>query len=96
MVMSQIPIRFVISELSGEEMEDLNSNNRIISKMILSRADFELFRYSTGDSIEVEHQDGYRAWCCINDLEVIHDEERVIIIFTLEKEQELIRKTSPR
>jgi hypothetical protein len=94
--MNKISIRFVISELSGEEMEDLNNNNRIVTKMILNRADFELFKYAAGDSIEVEHQDGYRAWCSINDLEVIHDRERVIIIFTLEKEPELIRKTAQR
>ena len=84
--MTPIRVRFVISELSGDEMEDLRNNLKIISKMILSHDDFRLFNYGMGDRIEVENGDGYREWCCIDDLEVIQHEERVILIFTLMKE----------
>jgi hypothetical protein len=90
--MTQIPVRFVIRELSEDEMENLKDNHMVISKMILSPADFELFKYIEGDLIEVENQDGYREWCCINALEIVQAEDRVIIIFTLVKEGQECQK----
>jgi hypothetical protein len=90
--MTQIPIRFVIRELSVDEMDNLKDNHMVISKMILSPDDFELFKYNEGDLIEVENQDGYREWCCINALEVVRADDRVIIIFTLIKESQDCQK----
>jgi hypothetical protein len=90
--MTQIPVRFVIRELSIDEMDNLKDNHMVISKMILSPADFELFKYNEGDLIEVENQDGYREWCCINGLEVVKGDDRVIIIFTLIKESQDCQK----
>jgi hypothetical protein len=84
--MNQIPIRFVIRELSEDEMENLRDNHMVITKMILAPDDFALFRYKQGDLIEVENQDGYRRWCSITDLEIVQGEDRVIIIFSLLKE----------
>lgn len=83
--MNQIPIRFVITQLSEEEIEGLKSNYKIVSKMILSSSDFELFRYHAGDRIEVESPDGYRIWCSIDDLDVLHHGDHIIIIFVLKQ-----------
>jgi hypothetical protein len=94
--MKAVQVRFVISELSGDEMEDLRNNNTIISKMILTNDDFALFKYKSGDRIEVENGDGYREWCCISDLESVHDQERVIIIFTLTRDCESAKSISQR
>jgi hypothetical protein len=81
--MHTIHVRFVISELSEDDIQALRNADVIISKMILTPDDFRLFHYRTGDTIEVENQDGNRLWCRIQELEVVDSNEQVILIFTL-------------
>ena len=81
--MSHIKVRFVISELTTEEVEALTNNEVIISKMILTPDDFALFHYKEGDEIEVETEHGNRMWCVMRHREIISGDERVILIFTL-------------
>lgn len=81
--MRNIPVRFVVSKLSDADVEALKEDRAIISKMILSPEDFELFHYREGDAIEVESRHGDRLWCIIFNLEVVTDKDRVILIFTL-------------
>jgi hypothetical protein len=81
--MNQIQVRFVISELTEQEIDALKDDEIIISKMILSPDDYKLFHYKECDEIEVETEHGNRIWCRIKQLEVISGDERVILIFTL-------------
>lgn len=83
-----IKVTFIIGEINEEEVQSLNNGYFIISKMILTPDDYKLFRYKEGESIEVETAQGYRLWCTINHMEILQDEERVIIIFTLVKATE--------
>src|SRR5688500_15816735 len=81
--MTQVKVRFVISQLTEDEVEALKASHPIIAKMILSPDDYKLFNYNNGELIEVETQNGNRLWCTIRDMEIVDSEERVIIIFTL-------------
>jgi hypothetical protein len=83
--MNPLKITFVIGKLNDEEIEVLNENRPLISKMILSTDDLQLFRYKKGDSIEVESDHGNRLWCVIKDLEIIEKDSDAILIFTLTK-----------
>lgn len=80
-----VKVNFVIGEINDDEVHSLNHGYFIISKMILTPDDYKLFRYQEGGTIQVETDHGYRLWCTINHMEVIKDDERVIIIFTLVK-----------
>jgi hypothetical protein len=86
--MNQVPVRFIVGELSEEDVEALKHSQAIISKIILSYEDFRLFNYREGDTIQVETEHGNRLWCRIKNLEIINNEEAVIIIFTLQHHQE--------
>ncbi|HYG02867.1 MAG TPA: hypothetical protein VD927_10515 [Chryseosolibacter sp.] len=83
--MSAIPVRFVIGQLPEEDIDDLKHDQVITSKLLLSPADFEIFNYKRGDSIEVESNDGYRQWCTILDLEIVKTPVDVILIFSLKR-----------
>ena len=83
--MAPIKVHFVISQLSEGEVEALKDSRSIITKMILFPDDYKLFNYKKGDAIEVETQIGNRLWCTIQDIEVVENEERIILIFTLMK-----------
>jgi hypothetical protein len=78
-----IKITFIIGQLSIDEFEQLKNGYSIISKMILSPDDFRLFHYKQADKIQVETKDGLRLWCSVDHLEILKNEERVILIFTL-------------
>lgn len=81
--MSRVPVRFVISELSEFDMDDLKQGHMISSKMFLTPDDYALFKYGTGDMIEIESENGGRDWCEIHDLEKIETADGVILLFTL-------------
>jgi|GEM_PF-5513894 len=83
--MSQVPIHFVVGELSQEEVEDLKNGQTVISKMLLSFEDFKLFNYHEGDTIEVETAHGYRLWCKIVSLEIVKNSESLVVILKLQK-----------
>ena len=76
-------MRFVIGKLTDAELEMLKSNQPIITKMLLIPEDHRLFHYKEGDEIEVETQEGNRIWTTIRNMEIVENDERVIIIFTL-------------
>ena len=78
-----IKITFIIGQLSYDDFEQLKNGYSLISKMILSVEDYKLFHYKEADKIEVETKDGLRLWCSIDHLEIVQDDERVILIFTL-------------
>jgi hypothetical protein len=79
-------INFIISGIPEEEMEALKEGLTIITKMILTPDDFELFHYNKGGRIQVETGHGNRLWCIIDELEVVESNDRVILIFTLTHE----------
>lgn len=79
-----IRINFVVG-LSEGDFELLESGFNVISKLILTRNDFDIFHYREGDPIQVETEDGNRLWCKILSLEQISEDERVLLIFTLQK-----------
>jgi hypothetical protein len=81
--MNHIHVRFIINELSEDEVVALENDQVIISKLILSHEDYKLFHYREGDAIEVQTDHGYRLWCKIKHLEIVSDDERIILIFTL-------------
>jgi hypothetical protein len=81
--MSEIIVRFVVGDLTDEDLLNLKSDQAVISKLIITPDDFQLFNYREGDRIEVETEDGYRMWCTISNLEIVRNSERVIIILTL-------------
>lgn len=81
--MDSFRMRFIIGKLSEEELLALKDGEPIISKMLLTPQDYRVFHYDKGDMIEAETYDGNRIWTAIREMEVIEDEERVIIIFTL-------------
>jgi hypothetical protein len=85
--MNHIHVRFIINELSEDEVDELKNEHAIITKMILTPDDYKLFHYRQGDTIEVQTDQGYRMWCTIKHLEVVANDERVILIFTLFHEQ---------
>lgn len=85
--MSAVPVRFVIGEVTQFELEDIQHNLTIASKLILTPDDFRLFKYREGDEIEIESEVGQREWCQIRDLEIIEGSDEVIVLFTLERSQ---------
>jgi hypothetical protein len=82
-VMAHLHVRFIINELTELEIKALKNDEVVVSKMILVPDDYKLFHYRKGDSIEVQTAEGYRLWCFIEELEVVADQERIILIFTL-------------
>ena len=85
--MRPIHVRFIINELTEQEVESLKNDEMIITKMILTPDDYQLFHYRAGDSIEVQTEHGNRLWCKIEHLESVSDDSRVILIFTLVRDQ---------
>ena len=83
--MTQVPVRFVVGELSEEDVAALQNDQRIISKLILTPDDYTLFQYREGDCIQVETEHGNRQWCDIINMETVSDDESVVIIFTLKR-----------
>lgn len=81
--MNPIRIRFIIGKLTEDEVDRLRDGMPVISKMILSPDDYQVFNYREGDTIEIETHHGNRLWTTIRNLEVLEDEMRVILIFTL-------------
>ena len=81
--MDSFKFRFIIGKLTNEELEVLKDGGPIITKMLMTPEDFKAFHYKEGNEIEVETQDGNRIWTTITNMEIVEDEERVIIIFTL-------------
>ena len=81
--MNSFKMRFIIGKLTDEELQALKDGEPIISKMLLTPADYKVFHYKKGNEIEVESQDGDRTWVTIQSLEVVEDKAQVIIIFTL-------------
>ena len=81
--MDPIKMRFIVGKLTDEEWQTLNRGELIISKMLLTPDDYEVFHYKEGDEIEAETQDGNRIWTIIRNIEIVEDEQRVIIILTL-------------
>ena len=81
--MGSFRMRFVIGKLTDDELEYLKKGEPVISKMILIPEDYRLFHYKEGDDIEAETQEGNRIWTTIQNMEIVEDPERVIIIFTL-------------
>jgi hypothetical protein len=80
-------VSFVIGQCSEEEIDALKNEHAIITKMIVTEADYELFDYKEGDSIQVETSTGNRLWCTIAHLEQVKNDGKVILIFTLEMAQ---------
>ena len=81
--MGHFHVRFIINELTDHEIDTLKNDEVVISKMILTPDDYQLFHYRKGDSIEVQTAHGFRLWCFIEELEVVADHERIILIFML-------------
>jgi hypothetical protein len=82
-IMDTVNVRFILGEISEEEVEALNDGQTVISKMILPPDDFKLFHYKHGDAIEAETKHGNRIWCTIKHMEILKHEERVITIISL-------------
>lgn len=80
-----VKVNFIIGQLSEEDADALKKGYSIISKMILTPDDYSLFHYKEGEFIQVETDHGLRLWCTITNLEVVKDDKRVIMIFTLAK-----------
>jgi hypothetical protein len=78
-----IPINFVVGVNEGD-FELLESGYNVVSKMILSKDDFDLFHYRESDKIQVEREDGNRLWCKILHVETIGEADGVLLIFTLQ------------
>jgi hypothetical protein len=87
--MSSFRMRFIVGKLTDDELEALRRGQSVISKMLLIPEDYKVFRYKEGDDIEAETQDGNRIWTTIQNLEIVEDELRVIVILTL------VQKVSP-
>jgi hypothetical protein len=86
--MDPVKITFVIGKLSDDELEVLNQQHPLVSKMILSLDDYKIFRYKEGDSIQAETDHGNRLWCTIKHLEIVEQETGAVLIFTLIKADE--------
>lgn len=76
-------MRFVVSNLSPEELLALKNGKAIVSKLLLVPDDYRVFHYKEGDEIEVETQEGDRLRTTIQHLEVVEEGESVIVILTL-------------
>lgn len=76
-------MRFVVSNLSPEELLALKNGEAIVSKLLLVPDDYRVFHYKEGDEIEVETQEGDRLRTTIQHLEVVEEGESVIVILTL-------------
>jgi hypothetical protein len=83
--MDPIKVTFIIGQLNSWEIDILNDEHPLISKMILTREDYSIFKYKEGDFIQVETDYGNRLWCTITQLEIIEEGHDVILIFTLAK-----------
>jgi hypothetical protein len=92
--MGSFRFRFVIGKLSDEEFQAMEDGHPIITKMLLSHEDFEVFHYTEGDEIEAESQQGNRLWTTITNMEIVKDEMQVIIIFTLTHGKSNIKATN--
>lgn len=83
--MDPFRMRFIIGKLTDVELEVLKGGEPIVSKMLLIPEDYHLFHYREGDDIEAETHDGNRIWTTIQNMEIVEDAERIIIIFTLSR-----------
>jgi hypothetical protein len=81
--MAPFRLRFVIGKLTEDEFLALQTGEPIITKMLLTPDDFKVFHYKENDEIEAATHDGNRLWATITNMEIIADDLRVIIIFTL-------------
>jgi hypothetical protein len=82
-----IKIIFIIGQVSEGDFESLAEGEKVTSKMILTEDDFALFHYKESDEIQVETDHGNRQWCTILHLEVLRENEKVLLIFTLQRKQ---------
>jgi hypothetical protein len=82
-----IKISFIIGQVSEGDFESLAEGEKVTSKMILTEEDFALFHYKEGDEIQVETDHGNRQWCIILHLEILLENEKVLLIFTLQRKQ---------
>lgn len=80
-----VKISFVIGAIPDDDLRSLKEGFSIIAKMILSPEDSLLFNYAKGHLIQVETEDGNRAWCTILDVETVKNEDHALVIFKLEK-----------
>lgn len=80
--MNSFRMRFIVS-IQEQELLTLKRGEKIISKILLTPDDFRVFHYIEGDEIEAESPSGDRLWTTIQHMEIIHDDVRPIIIFTL-------------
>ena len=85
--MEPFRMRFIIGKLSDEELSALKEGKSVVSKMLLTPQDYQVFHYKEGDEIEAETPDGNRIWTIIRQMEIVEDEERVIMIFTLVRKE---------
>lgn len=76
-------MRFIIGKLTDEELLTLKNGDPLITKMLLTPDDYNVFHYKEGDEIEAETQDGNRIWTIIRHMEIVELEDQVIIMFTL-------------
>lgn len=80
-------MRFIIGQLTDDELQALKRNEPVVSKMLLVPDDYKVFHYKEGDDIEVETHDGNRIWTIIQNMEVVTVDERFIVIFTLMRKE---------
>jgi hypothetical protein len=83
-----IKVSFVIGGIAEEDFQSLKEGYSIVTKLILTPQDHELFHYNKGNSIQAESSRGDRIWCRITDLEIIINQDNAIVIFTLLKESD--------
>lgn len=80
--MNTFRMRFIVG-ITETDLLALNQGEQVISKMLLIPDDYRAFHYAHGDEIEVETPEGNRLWTIIQDMEIIEDELRTIVILTL-------------
>jgi hypothetical protein len=81
-----IKVSFIIGSIAEEDFQALKEGYSIITKLILTPQDHELFHYNKGNSIQAESAKGDRIWCRIAELEMITNKDNALVIFTLIKE----------
>lgn len=81
--MESFRMRFIVGQISDDELQALQKGLAVISKLLLVDEDYKFFRYKVGDEIEAETHDGNRIWTIIRSMEVVEDGEQVVVILTL-------------
>ena len=87
--MNSFRMRFVVG-ISEPDLLTLKNGEQVVSKMLLTPDDFQVFHYSEGDEIEAETPDGNRIWTRIRFMEIIEDDHRTIIILTLVHQPDIV------